>query len=141
MLLAGEQQLRQLGFDLDDLTGGEKRPATDQRGFTRPSPTGGYCDSGAFEYQQFLTTVTVSVEGSGSVNNTPGNPYINGQTATLELCPVCVPDITTQGTGVGDPGYGDPDGIVTGAIKFVQHIETMQQRILCNLYEHMLHLA
>ena len=27
----------------------------------------------------------------------------------------CIGDVTTQGTGEGDPGYGVPDGIVTAA--------------------------
>ena len=31
-------------------------------------------------------------------------------------CPVlCSADVTTQGAGSGDPGFGAPDGLVTGA--------------------------
>ena len=33
----------------------------------------------------------------------------------LSPCPSCLPDVTTQGAGSGDPGYGVPDGGVTSA--------------------------
>ena len=34
---------------------------------------------------------------------------------TFGVVPTCQPDLTTQGAGIGDPAYGQPDGAVTGA--------------------------
>ncbi len=47
-------------------------------------------------------TVTVTVEGNGTVNNTPGNPYAYGQTATLE--PAADPGSTFA-------GWSGPDAV------------------------------
>ena len=46
--------------------------------------------------------VTVSINGSGSVNNTPGNPYLHNETATLE--PVANPGWTFDSWSGADAG-------------------------------------
>lgn len=43
-------------------------PATDQRGFQRPQPTGGQCDMGAVEMRNASNLLTVAASGGGRVN-------------------------------------------------------------------------
>jgi len=74
------------------------------------------------EYAEFLrdanTTNTVGDEFYAQYVATGMSAPVEMDSASLELTAVgaCSPaDLTTQGAGVGDPGYGVPDGQVTAA--------------------------
>lgn len=54
-----------------------------------------------------LDSFTYTVKDTEGDESPPANVYL---AITIE----CPADVTTQGAGVGDPGYGFPDGIVTG---------------------------
>jgi uncharacterized repeat protein (TIGR02543 family) len=67
------------GYEFDHWTGDVAEPDSASTTVTMDADQNVTAHFAANEY-----TVTVTVEGNGTVNNTPGNPYAYGQTATLE---------------------------------------------------------
>ena len=68
-----------------------------------PSSTMDSTDCGSNTWAQVAATCSLA----------PFSPDVNMDGVPDECAPACVADLTTTGAGVGDPGYGVPDGAVT----------------------------
>ena len=87
-------------------------PATDQRGVARPQPTGGACDSGAFESRGFTMTLVNGNNQSAVINTAFANP-LRVEVASAFGEPVQGGRVTFTGPGSGAGIQGSPlsDGI------------------------------
>ncbi|MFN8513324.1 MAG: choice-of-anchor Q domain-containing protein, partial [Chloroflexia bacterium] len=82
--------------------------ATDQRGFSRPLPAGGACDSGAVEMTAPTTLIAASATSvyggtatlSATLTATVGGAPVNGRTIAFTLNGTAVGTATTNGSGV-----------------------------------------
>jgi uncharacterized repeat protein (TIGR01451 family) len=67
---------------IDRMTNGCPPPATDQRGVSRPQPTGGTCDSGAYELE---VTVVPEVDLAVTKTDTGSDPTFVGDNLTYVI--------------------------------------------------------
>jgi hypothetical protein len=92
-------------------------PGIDQRGVSRPLPTGGQCDIGAFEAGFTGRTLTVTVSGAGS-GNVSGTGIDCGGGPTHTTCSTTVADggqITLSATPASGSRFGTFSGGGCGA--------------------------
>jgi len=93
-------------------------PALRQMFFVGDGLTGtGTGDTQVFEVPAGATRLYFGFIDSNACGDPPGWYADNSGVITLTVVfeSACAADITTQGAGVGDPGYGVPDGLVTAA--------------------------